>query len=221
MVVLHGFPYSNYHNIVKHTLMIKGIDFEERITYPGMPELLAVNPTGKVPAMTTAQGVTLAESSVLVEYLEDAYPQQSLFPSDPEEKAQVRQVMKVAELYLELPARRLLPFAMTKSAPPKELVAEVQAVLDRGTAALSQLAKFKPYVCGDTLTLADIYLRYALAIAKMVGPSFLQWNVLESVDGLSQWDTMLAESEISKKIDADQAANAGEFMAYIADKMKK
>ncbi len=221
MIVLHGFPYSNYHNIVKHTLMLKGVEFEERITYPGAPELLAVNPTGKVPAMTTAQGTSLGESSVLVEYLEDAYPDNSLYPQNPEEKAKVRQVMKVAELYLELSARRLLPFAMTKSAPPKELVAEVKSVLDRGTAALSTLAVFKPYVCGDTLTLADVYLRYALAIAKLVGPSFLQWNVLESVEGLSQWDAMMADSDISKKIDADQAANAEEFMAYVSGQMKK
>lgn len=221
MVVLHGFPYSNYHNIVKHTLMIKGVEFEERIAYPGAPELLSVNPTGKVPAMTTAQGTTLGESSVLVEYLEDTYPEHPLYPANPEEKAQVRQVMKVAELYLELSARRLLPFAMTKSAPPKELVTEVKAVLDRGTAALTKLAKFKPYVCGETLTLADVYLRYALAIAKLVGPNFLQWNVLESVEGLAQWDALMADSEISKKIDADQAANAQEFMAYVSGQMKK
>ncbi|MGH1372139.1 MAG: glutathione S-transferase family protein [Cellvibrionaceae bacterium] len=221
MVVLHGFPYSNYHNIVKHALMIKGVEFEERITYPGTPELLAVNPTGKVPAMTTTKGSPLAESSVLVEYLEDAYPQQPLYPTDPEEKAKVRQIMKVAELYLELSARRLLPFAMTKSAPPKELVAEVKSVLDRGTRALSALAQFKPYVCGDKLTLADVYLRYALAIAKLVGPSFLQWNVLDSVEGLSQWDKLMADNEISQKIDADQAANAEEFMAYVSGQMKK
>jgi len=221
MLVLHGFPYSNYHNIVKHALMLKGVEFDERITYPGTPELLAVNPTGKVPAMTTAEGTLLGESSVMVEYLEDAYPEQSLFPQDAEEKAKTRQIMKVAELYLELSARRLLPFALTKSAPPKELVTEVRAVLDRGTRALTELAAFSPYVCGDKLTLADIYLRYALSIPKLVGPVFLEWNVLESVEGLAQWDALMASSEISQKIDADQASNAKEFMAYIAQQSKR
>lgn len=221
MVVLHGFPYSNYHNIVKHALMLKGIEFEERITYPGTPELLAVNPAGKVPAMTTAEGTHLGESSVLVEYLEDAYPEQSLYPQDAEEKAKIRQIMKVAELYLELSARRLLPFAMTKSAPPKELVTEVKTTLDKGTKALTELANFGPYVCGEKLTLADIYLRYALAIPKLVGPAFLQWNVLDSVEGLAQWDDLMASSEISQKIDADQAANAKEFMAYVSGQLKK
>ena len=79
MLTLHGFAYSNYHNIVKHALMHKGIRFEEHIVYPGTPELLAVNPAGKVPAMTTEDGLSLAESSVLVDYLEDAYPATPLY----------------------------------------------------------------------------------------------------------------------------------------------
>ncbi|MEH6636959.1 MAG: hypothetical protein V7700_15660 [Halioglobus sp.] len=41
MITLHGFPYSNYHNIVKHALMYKGIAFEERIVYPNTPEMMA------------------------------------------------------------------------------------------------------------------------------------------------------------------------------------
>ena len=83
MLTLHGFAFSNYHNIVKHALMHKGIPFEEHIVYPGTPELLAVNPAGKVPAMTTEDGTPLAESSVLVDYLEDAYPAVPLYPAEP------------------------------------------------------------------------------------------------------------------------------------------
>ena len=50
MLTLHGFPFSNYHNIVKHTLLYKGIPFEEHIAYPGSAELMAVSPAGKAPA---------------------------------------------------------------------------------------------------------------------------------------------------------------------------
>ena len=64
MLTLHGFPFSNYHNIVKHALMQKGVPFDEHITYPNSPEMLEVNPTGKVPAMTTESGTKLSESSV-------------------------------------------------------------------------------------------------------------------------------------------------------------
>src|SRR3546814_4191543 len=89
MIILYGFPYSNYHNIVKHALLQKGIAFEERLEYPKSEVMQAVNPIGKVPAMTTESGMHLSESSVLVDYLEEAYPQHPLYPEDPEARAQV------------------------------------------------------------------------------------------------------------------------------------
>ncbi|MBN7797966.1 glutathione S-transferase family protein [Parahaliea mediterranea] len=215
MITLHGFPFSNYHNIVKHALMAKGLDFEEHITYPGSPELMAVNPLGKVPAMTTEKGATLSESSVLLEYLEDAYPESPLYPADPEQRAGVRRLTKLAELYFDLPARRLLPAVFGNAEIPEATLAEVREGLERGVAGLTALARFDPYVAGDELTMADLYLRYALAIPKIIGPSKLDWDVVAAVPGLGEWDAMMAESEISRKIDADQQANTAEFMAYL------
>lgn len=221
MLTLHGFPYSNYHNIVKHALMHKAVPFEEHITYPNSPELLAVNPTGKVPAMTTEAGTCLSESSVLVDYLEDAYPDTPLYPADADARAKVRQLMKIAELYLELPARRLLPAAFSKKPADETTLAEVRSGLERGAKSITALATFSPYLTGDTLTLADIYLRYALSIPKMVGPTQLQWDALVEIPQLAEWDAMMASTDIAKKIDADQQANAKEFMAYVSSVMTK
>lgn len=216
MLTLHGFAYSNYHNIVKHALLHKGIAFEEHVVYPNSKEMLAVNPTGKAPAMTTESGTCISESSVLIEYLEDAYPDVPLYPADADARALVRQVVKISELYLELPARRLLPAAMTQTTPDDKILKEVQAVLDRGVRSIVALAKFSPYVLGDELTLADIYLRYALAIPKMVGPSLLKWDAFNQIPGLVEWDKLMASSDNAKKIDADQRDNTKEFMAYVA-----
>lgn len=216
MLTLHGFAYSNYHNMVKHALMLKGIPFDEHVVYPNSPELLAVNPTGKVPAMTTAQGTCLSESSVLLDYLEDAYPEKPLYPGDAEARAQVRQLMKVAELYLELPARRLLPAVLASAEIPESTRAEVRTALERGVNSLRALARCSPYLTGEQITLADIHLRYALAIPKLVGLSQLDWDIVAAVDGLGQWDAMMADSDISRKIDADQKDNLPEFMAYVA-----
>lgn len=216
MLTLHGFPFSNYHNIVKHALMLKGVPFEEHIVYPNTPEMLAVNPTGKAPAMTTEKGTQLSESSVLLEYLEDAYPEHSLFPTDVEEKGRVRQLMKVSELYLELAARRLLPAVLGNVEFPQATLDEVKSVLERGAHSVAALADFGPYLVGSQLTLADIYLRYALSIPKLVGPSKLDWNVMEAVPGLADWDAMMASTDIAKTIDADLKANTAEFMAFIS-----
>ena len=220
MLTLHGFAYSNYHNMVKHALMLKEVPFEEHVVYPNTPEMMLVNPTGKVPAMTTEQGTCLSESSVLLDYLEDAYPDKPLYPADPEARARVRQLMKVAELYLELPARRLLPAVLAAVEIPQATRDEVRTSLERGVNALKELAEFSPYLLGGELSLADIHLRYALAIPSMVGPSQLDWDILAAVDGLPQWYEMMANSDISRKIDADMRDNAEDFMAYVQSRAR-
>ena len=216
MLTLHGFPFSNYHNIVKHALMQKSIPFEEHIVYPSSPELMKVSPAGKVPAMTTEKGTNISESSVLLEYLEDAYPENPLLPADIEARAKVRQLMKISELYLELPARRLLPAVLGNAELPDALLQEVKAVLERGTRAITELATFGPYLLGSEVSLADIYMRYAMSIPKMVGPSKLNWNVLDAVPGLASWDEMMADTDIARKVDADLRDNTAAFMAYIS-----
>lgn len=216
MITLYGFPFSNYHNMVKHALMVKGLEFDEQITYPGSPELAAVNPMGKVPAMKTAQGTNLSESSVLLEYLEDAHPQPALLPANAEDRGRVRRITKLSELYLELSARRLLPAVFANAEMSAEVLTEVRETMERGINGLRSLATFSPYVAGPELTMADIFLRYALAIPKLVGPTHLDLDVLAAVPGLAEWDAMMADSDISRKIDADQQANTADFMAYLA-----
>lgn len=216
MLTLHGFPYSNYHNIVKHVLLQKGIPFEEHIVYPHTPEMLAVNPMGKAPSMTTESGTHLSESSVLVDYLEDAYPEKPLYPADADARAQVRQLMKISELYIELPARRLLPTLLAKVPADDKTINEVRGVLTNGINSLNALASFSPYVLGNELTAADIYLRYVISVAQQVASAILKWDLSTEIPGLSEWSDLMASTEIAKKVDADKEANAKEFMAYIS-----
>ncbi|GAB3099537.1 glutathione S-transferase family protein [Aestuariicella hydrocarbonica] len=216
MLTLHGFPSSNYHNIVKHALLQKGIPFEEHIVYPQTPEMLAVNPMGKAPSMTTESGTHLSESTVLVDYLEDAYPDNPLYPADADARAQVRQLMKISELYIELPARRLLPSLLVNAPADEDTLKEVRAMLTRGINSLNTLAKFSPYVLGDELSAADIYLRYVLNVAKQVATTLLHWDLATDIPGLSEWSELMASTPIAQKIDADREANHKEFMAYIA-----
>ncbi|MFN2287934.1 MAG: glutathione S-transferase family protein [Chromatocurvus sp.] len=216
MITLHGFAYSNYYNIVKHALMAKEIAFEENRVYPGEPGLLDASPLGKVPAITTPNGVSLSESSVILEYLEEAYPEKPLLPTDPEARGKVRQLAKIAELYLELPARRLLPFALGGQQAPEAIKTEVRGVLERGIGAVNLLARFSPFCFGNALTTADLTLRYALAIPKLVGPGQLDMDIIAAIEGLAEWDRMMEEDAVAVKIDADMHANRDEFMAYVA-----
>ena len=53
------------------------------------PEFLALNPKAVVPVLVH-DGFVIAESTVICEYVEDAFPQNPIFPAEPRARAQVR-----------------------------------------------------------------------------------------------------------------------------------
>ena len=115
MIVLCGFPLSNYYNKVKMALLEKGIPFtEERVGTGGTSEAtLSASPLGKVPFLRTPQG-PLCESQVIVDWLEAAWPQPPLVPADPYAAAKVRELATFIDLHLELVARELYPQALER-----------------------------------------------------------------------------------------------------------
>jgi glutathione S-transferase len=215
MITLHGFAYSNYYNIVKHVLLYKQIPFEEELQYGDGDGFLEVSPLGKVPAITTEHGQHLSEAGVCCEFLEEAFPDAlALLPKDPFERGRVRQLMRVSELYLELPCRRLIPYVVSKSDVPAIVAQEVRDVVQRGVGAMNRLCCFDPYTLGSGITLADIYLRYVLKVVNMGGGK-LGWDIVAEVDGLAGWQAMMANTDVAKRIDADEEANGPGFFAHI------
>jgi glutathione S-transferase len=73
------------------------------------PEYLAINPRGKVPAIVDGD-VQLYESTAIVEYLEDAYPDygKRLFPGSVQDRAYVRRLVCEADSYFVPPMNRLV-----------------------------------------------------------------------------------------------------------------
>ena len=95
MLKLYGFDVSNYYNMIKMALALKGVEFEAIATYPNQsPEYLAISPTGKVPALQTEHGV-LVETNVILEYLDDVYPDVRMYPQQSFERARVKELVKL------------------------------------------------------------------------------------------------------------------------------
>lgn len=214
MPTLHGFSYSNYYNIPKHALLHKGVDFEEDLIYGSAEGFETFSPARKVPALTTDDGRHLSEAAVLCEYIEDMWPEPALLPADPYERARVRQIMHMSELYLELPCRRLLPFGFSNTTPPEELRSEVAGVVDRGVASMNALCDISPYLTGATMTMADIYVRYVLSVVGL-GARMLDRDIVGEIIGLGAWVELMAEDPNSQRVDADREANEADFFAYI------
>ena len=82
MLKLHGFPVSNYSNMVHLALLEKGVPFEYVLTIPDQsPAVLARSPRGKVPFIETPQGF-LNETSAILDYLEERGEGRPLLPAE-------------------------------------------------------------------------------------------------------------------------------------------
>jgi glutathione S-transferase len=153
MLTLCGFSASNYYNKVKLALLEKGLPFDEELAWVGETDLTA-SPLGKVPYLKTDEG-TLCESTVMLEYIEAKCPQPALLPADPFAAAKVRELLRYLELHLELVARNLYPEAFFGGKVSDAAKEKTGQQLEKNIAAFAKLAKFSPFIAGDSFTLAD------------------------------------------------------------------
>jgi glutathione S-transferase len=123
------------------------------------PDFLKLNPLGRVPVLAFDDGTTLPESGVIVEYLEDAYPDPPLRPRDPRDLAKVRFVTQVAEHYvmpLVFPLFGL--FAAAANARDEAAIEAQTGKLQHSLGHLEPLLSRGRYVFGDRLSTADVWL---------------------------------------------------------------
>lgn len=117
------------------------------------PQFLAVNPRGKVPAIVE-DGVAVSESAVIVEYLEDRYPQKPLLPKDAAGRAAARRIAAEADNYLANVVGKLFERTIYASEPvaAAELAETQQQVLTE--IGVLEKALIGDYLVGS-LSLAD------------------------------------------------------------------
>ena len=208
MIRLCGFHISNYHNKVRIALMEKGVPFEEDATCkPSQKdEFLARSPIGKVPFVELGDGRRLAESQVICEYLEEAYPQKPLYPADPLERAKVRELITFMELHLELVARRLYGQAFFGQPKDDAVKAAVEKDLAKGLRAFRTLVRFEPYIAGKTLTLADCAAFVHLPLVSLATKVAYGRDVFDEMPQVKPYIKMLAERPAFHKVNEDRKA---------------
>jgi glutathione S-transferase/RNA polymerase-associated protein len=101
MVKLYEHPLSPYAQKCKIALMEKGVAFE--LLQPdsfatGRPtgEFAAANPRAEVPALVDGD-VAVFDSTIILEYIEDRWPDPPLLPSTPADRARVRMIEDVVD----------------------------------------------------------------------------------------------------------------------------
>jgi len=183
----------------------KGIDGIETCPPPGgmsSDEFKTHNPTGKMPALEV-DGQVLGESEVICEYLEDRFPTPSLRPKAPLDRARVRLLSRVTDLYILDPLFELLPHMNPKDRD--------QAIVDQNLALLkSNLPMWEDYLIrggysgggyavGDSLTLADCAMVPAVFVVVNVLPAFRIAEPLAATPKLAQyWQAIQKDEHCSR-----------------------
>ena len=151
------------------TLAEKGIAYDAvEIDLSDRPAwLYEKNPLGRVPVYEEDEGLVLPESEVIMEYLEDRYPDPALWPADPAERALGRLWLQrfdhlLGDAYYE--ARR----------------GDGLDQLDERLGELDRALEAQPWLSGRTYGLADIgyvpwILRGLERFELELGPALADW----------------------------------------------
>jgi glutathione S-transferase len=207
MITLYGFAVSNYYNKIKLALMEKEIAFLEEFIPPSQDDsMLKRSPLGKIPFIESPDGF-LSESQAILEYLEDAFPENPLYPANPFERAKCREFIQHLELNIELIARRLYKEALMGGTVSDETKEEVKEKVVSGLKGLARLTKFSPYILGDILSAADVvawphFCLIALATQKIYGTDLVAEHIPGVSDYLKTMESRPYVQQVAKDRDA-------------------
>jgi len=204
MIKLYGIPLSNYTNMVRAALEEKGISYEFVQQPPSQKgDYTGRSPMGKVPCLET-DGGPLAETSAILDYLEDLRPEPALRPTDPFERAKARELCKALELYVELVARKGIGAAFGNEVP-EHVKKGMSRDLPRGMKAVGQLVKFDPWIAGPLFTYADLFGYYTLTLANTLSTTNCDIDLFALLPGSKAWYAEVGNRPTVAGVDADMA----------------
>ena len=165
-ITIHGIPGSPFLRTVEITLHEKGVEYELKALAPGehkQPEHLARHPFGRVPTFEH-DGFRIYETQAIIRYLDEVFPNPSLTPGNPRQRARMNQAIGIIEWYLF--PKAAAPIAFNRIIGPKLLglptdekaIAEAMPMARICFAELDRLLDDQAYLAGSRVSLADIML---------------------------------------------------------------
>ncbi|MEJ8572945.1 glutathione S-transferase [Microbaculum marinum] len=135
------------------------------------PDFVARNPMMRVPVLELDDGTHISESIAICRYFEETHPEPSLFGTSPVERALIEMWQRRMEFNL------MLPVAMSfRHLHPAMAEMEVPQVAEWGEANKPKVMEMldwldqdlgdRPYVAGDTFSVADITTLVAVDFMK-------------------------------------------------------
>ncbi|HTU54113.1 MAG TPA: glutathione S-transferase family protein [Acetobacteraceae bacterium] len=214
---LYSGPLSLFSRKVEIALGEKGLAFEREMVpfsqekgyAPKHEAVLAANPKGQVPVLVDGD-LTLYDSTVIFEYLEDAYPTPPLYPRAPKARARCRQLELFADEVLWQPVSRLMYRTEPPAADPlrraeqETAAGEAEAAIAGHCDRLARMLGEQAFFCGE-LTVADIALFMTMLWSRRLkGPGW------ETHPSLARWhERLMARPGVAKAAAEIAAADRG------------
>jgi glutathione S-transferase len=172
---------------VRATIYAKGLDI---VIEPPPGGLLsarfhAINPVGTIPCLILENGTPLPESSAIMEYLEEQFPQPPLLPPEPQSRARVRLLQRIGELQIMTPLVELARQANPAGRDPSAAVWLTRLI--RGLSSLQLYVGDEAFAYGSSLTIADCELAPGLFMLAKVAAAFGKPGLLEAYPSIGHY----------------------------------
>ncbi|MBT5435548.1 MAG: glutathione S-transferase family protein [Alphaproteobacteria bacterium] len=157
-------PLSPFCRKVRIVLKEKGLPFALKTenVWERREEFLVMNPAAKVPVLVEADGTVLADSTAIVEYLQEVQPQPDLLGGNPAQRAETRRLVAWFDekMYLEATQnifgekvqKRFLGQGEPDSATVRAGLANIRVHLDY----IAWLVERRTWLAGNNFSLADV-----------------------------------------------------------------
>ncbi|RQO67067.1 glutathione transferase [Aquitalea sp. FJL05] len=212
MIKLYGVQLSAYYNKVKIALLEKGVNFQEVPTRPSQePALLELSPMGKIP-FVDINGHALSESSVILEWLEDAYPTAALLPPTPNGRASARELMTLLDLYLMPAAGPLYRHLQFGAALDEAGKVAAKAAIERSLLAISRLVQYGPWLAGEYFSFADISAACVLPLVASSTQQIYGEDLTTIIPGIEDYLALLGKRSSVARTWQDSAAARAAFL---------
>jgi len=188
--LLYHLPLSPYSRKVRFAMAEKGIPFELRMerVWDRREEFLEMNPACTVPVLREENGLAVADSYAICEYLEEAYPDTGLFGRTLAERAEVRRLVAwfdgkfAAEVTAHLLYEKQLKRLLGRGNPDASAIRVGYANMRPHLEYLGWLAETRAWLAGPRISLADFAAAGHLSALDYIGD--VDWSQNESA---KQW----------------------------------